>query len=105
MRDLSPVPHSTDPAYPFLSHRHHQTLQLRERIAELEDDVEKEGNQVKAVFMLREVLLVAHGQVLPHMFTAPSLDGSYVLLRVSVHHGAQLDVGCWPTARLQTRTA
>ena len=40
-----------------------QVLQLRERISELEDDVEKEGNQVKAVFMLREVLLVAHGQV------------------------------------------
>ena len=56
-----------------------QVLQLRERISELEDAVEKEGNQVKAVFMLREVLLVAHGQV-RHVCVACGAPLSLLLL-------------------------
>jgi hypothetical protein len=39
-------------------------LHLRQRVIELEEDAEVEGRQLKAVFMLREVALTAHAQLL-----------------------------------------
>ena len=37
-------------------------LELRQRVMELEDDVETEGQQLKAVFMLRELALGTYVQ-------------------------------------------